>query len=146
MRRITQITATMVFNLPNLSLVASDLGQLVKARSSDVSQFIRASPITSGLALGGSVLGGVGALQIVKKFRSRKKTKKKKTRTKKRTTRRRRSPTRRKTRRGKRRIIRGRGLGTHEIRHSGRSTKGKFKVVSFRDKRTGKMVRFKARR
>jgi hypothetical protein len=37
-------------------------------------------------------------------------------------------------------------LGTREIKHSGRSTKGKMKVVSFRDKRTGKMVRFKARR
>ncbi len=52
----------------------------------------------------------------------------------------------RKAGKGKRRIIRGRGLGTHEIKHSGRSTKGKFKLVSFRNKKTGKMVRFKVRK
>jgi len=128
-----------------------------------VSDFIRGNPIVSTAAVG---IGTTGLVAGVASF-FRKRTKKRKTakrRVKKRVTKRRTgkkkktkaqikrmrlrnlAKARRARKTGKRKIIRGRGLGTREIKHSGKSTKGKFKVVSFRDKRTGKMVRFKARR
>jgi hypothetical protein len=127
--------------------------------------FIRGNPIVSTISVGAGFTGltalAATAISRVKKKRAAKKkatkrtTKKRKRSGKKKTaaqikrTRLRnlaKARRARKTGGRKRRIIRGRGLGTHEIRHSGKSTKGKFKLVSFRDKRTGKMVRFKARR
>lgn len=130
--------------------------------------FIRGNPIVSTAAVGAGVTGLVAGAAVIR--RRSKKTKKKKAKkttkrsTKKRTRKKRSkaelkrirlknlAKARRARKSGKRRskskrkIIRGRGLGSKEIRHSGRSTKGKFKIVQFRDKKTGKMVRFKARR
>lgn len=125
-----------------------------------VTDFIRGNPIVSTAAVGAGVTGLATAITVIKKrAKPRKKTKRRVT--KRRVTRRKKKKTkaqikrcrlrnlakaRRARKRGKKRIIRGRGLGTREIKHSGKSTKGKFKLVSFRDKRTGKMVRFKARK
>jgi hypothetical protein len=127
--------------------------------------FIRGNPIVSTASVGAGVTGLIATAAIIKGLRRKKKAKKKgKRRVKKSVKRRGKKKTkaqikamrlrnlvkarraRRKGGRRKRKIIRGRGLGTREIRHSGKSTKGKFKLVSFRDKRTGKMVRFKARK
>jgi hypothetical protein len=131
-----------------------------------VTDFVRGNPIVSTATIGAGTTGLIAAVAGVRAARKRttkKKAAKKTTRRK--TTRKRKKKTKAEVRRvrlrnlakarrargtrkrsGKRKIIRGRGLGTHEIRHSGKSTKGKMKLVSFRDKRTGKMVRFKARR
>lgn len=108
-----------------------------------VTDFIRGNPIVSTAIVGAGTTGLVAAVAVVRRARKpskkrRKKAKKKKPRKK--------TGKRKRKRKAKRRIIRGRGLGTHEIKHSGKSTKGKHKVVSFRNKKTGKMVRFKARR
>lgn len=108
--------------------------------------FIRGNLLVSTASIGAGVTGLVAAAAVV---RARKKRKKKRVVRKRKVRRkaRKRKPARvRKRKRKKRRVIRGRGLGTHEIKHSGKSTKGKFKLVSFKDKKTGKMVRFKARR
>lgn len=118
-----------------------------------ITDFIRGNPIVSTASVGAGVTGLVAGIAVVKRLR--KKPKKKAKRKKKRSPKKRKKKVRRRSKRAcpkrrrrktKRKIIRGRGLGTKEIRHSGKSTKGKFKVVSFRDKRTGKMVRFKAKR
>ena len=133
-----------------------------------VTDFIRGNPIISGVALGtGGSLSTLAVAGVVKRRTARKKKKKStKKRSKRRAPTKRRRRTKKRTqaqiramrlrnlkkarasRRGgkRRRVIRGRGLGTHEIKHSGRSTKGKMRVVSFRNKKTGKMVRFKTRR
>lgn len=127
--------------------------------------FIRGNPIVSTASVGAGITGLVGAVAVVRRRRKARKTV-----IKRKTTRKRKAPVRRKKKRtqaqikrmrlrnlakarrarktGKKRrgIIRGRGLGSREIKHSGRSTKGKFKLVSFKDKRTGKIVRFKARK
>lgn len=105
--------------------------------------FIRGNPIVSTAIVGAGTTGLVAAVALVKRARKPTKKVRKKAKRKKPVKKRAR---RKRKRKAKRRIIRGRGLGTHEIRHSGKSTKGKFKLVSFRDKKTGKMVRFKARR
>jgi len=126
--------------------------------------FIRGNPIVSTASIGAGITGIVAVATAVRRRKKRKSTKK---RAKKRRTSKKRKPRKRKKKtkaqirrmrlrnlakarrakkRGKRKIIRGRGLGSREIKHSGRGTKGKFKIVSFRDKRTGKMVRFKAKR
>jgi len=112
-----------------------------------VSDFIRGNPIVSTAAVGIGTTGLVTAVARTVRKRKKKKTTKRrrkapKKRSKRKVTRRRKKP----KRKARRKIIRGRGLGTKEIRHSGKSTKGKFKLVSFRDKKTGKMVRFKARK
>jgi len=136
-----------------------------------VTDFIRGNPIVSGVVLGsGAALSTLATASIVKRVVSRKKRKKTKKRPtakrKRKVTGKRRKRSRKRSkadlrklrlrnlakarrvrkRGGRRKIIRGPGLGTREIRHSGKSTKGKFKVVSFRDKRTGKLVRFKAKK
>lgn len=125
-----------------------------------ITDFIRGNPILSTAAVGIGTTGlVVGAAAISRKKRKKttktrrkksvKRSRKKKTQAEiKRQRLRNLAKARRARRTGKRkrRVIRGRGLGTHEIRHSGKSTKGKFKLVQFRDKRTGKMVRFKARK
>lgn len=128
-----------------------------------VTDFIRGNPIVSTAIVGAGTTGLIAGAAIIRKRRKapKKKAKRKKVPKRKKKARRRKKKTkaqlrnmrlknlakaRRARRKGKKRIIRGRGLGTHEIRHSGRSTKGKFKVVKFKDKRTGKIVRFKARR
>lgn len=133
-----------------------------------VTDFVRGNPIVSGVVLGsGTALATLASASVVRRTVSRKKKKKTtKKRSKRRTTTKRRRRTKKrsqaqiramrlrnlaKARRarkkgGRRRVIRGRGLGTHEIKHSGRSTRGKMKVVSFRNKKTGKMVRFKVRK
>ncbi len=125
--------------------------------------FIRGNPIVSTASVGAGITGLViGAAAIVRRRKARKKTSKTRKRSKKRKAPKRRgkrskasikaqrlrnlAKARRARRKGKRRIIRGPGLGTHEIKHSGKSTKGKMKLVSFRNKKTGKMVRFKVRR
>lgn len=109
--------------------------------------FIRGNLLVSTASIGAGVTGLVAAAAVV---RARKKRKKKAVARRRKVRKRKRKPTRKRKKvrkkRKKRRVIRGRGLGTHEIKHSGKSTKGKFKFVSFKDKRTGKMVRFKARR
>lgn len=100
--------------------------------------FIRGNPITSG-----AVAGGVGIFATQRIISSIRKKRKKKT-----TTKRRRKTTKRKTtsrvgkrrRSTKRKIIRGRGLGSHEVHHGRRKTK----LVSFKTKH-GKTVRFKVR-
>jgi len=115
-----------------------------------VADFIRGNPIVSTAAVGIGTTGlvtGISAVRGAVKRRKAKKTKKRRKVSKRAKTRK--TKKRKVTRRRKkkcRRIIRGRGLGCKEIKHSGRKTKGKFKLVSFRDKRTGKMVRFKAKR
>ena len=132
-----------------------------------VTDFIRGNPIVAGIVLGaGGSLSTLAVASVIKRVVTRKKRKKtKKTTTRKRVGKRRKRSRERskadirqvrlrnlaKARRvrkrgGRRRMIRGPGLGKHEIRHSGKSTKGKFKVVQFRDKRTGKIVRFKAKK
>jgi len=108
-----------------------------------VTDFIRGNPIVSTAAIG---IGTAGLVAAATTIRRRKKSKKRKKRKVSKRRKRRKSVRVRKKKRKKRRIIRGRGLGSKEIRHSGKGTKGKFKIVSFRDKRTGKMVRFKARK
>ena len=106
---------------------------LIRSRGSEITQFIRSSPIVSGVALGGSVLGGLGLLQIIRKVRKRKKTRIRKRTVRKAITRRRR--TRRKTSvvvRRKRRV----GRHVHASpRHRG------HKRVSFTTK-TGQKVNF----
>lgn len=129
-----------------------------------VTDFIRGNPIVSTAIVGAGTTGLVVAVAGIK--RARKAPKKKRKKAKKKAAPKRRKSRKKKTKaqikrqrlrnlkkarrarkKGKRRrIVRGRGLGTHEIKHSGKSTKGKFKLVKFRDKRTGKMVSFKARR
>ncbi|HEC65384.1 MAG TPA: hypothetical protein ENI23_08820 [bacterium] len=123
--------------------------------------FIRSNPIVSTASLGIGVAGLVATAAVIRK--KRKKAKPAVKRKKRSITRRGRKKTKaeikaarirnlakarraRKSGRGKRKIIRGPGLGTREIKHSGRGTKGKFKLVSFRNKKTGKMVRFKVRK
>ncbi len=115
-----------------------------KSFSQPITDFIRTNPLLSGAALG--IVGTTviaSATTFVRRRKAKKKTTKRKT-TRKRKTNKRKSKTIRRSGK-KRKIIRGRGLGTREIKHSGKSTKGKFKLVKFRDKRTGKMVSFKAR-
>tara|TARA_Y100000310_G_C20678101_1_gene814256 strand:- start:2252 stop:2668 length:417 start_codon:yes stop_codon:yes gene_type:complete len=86
-----------------------------------------------GVVAGGAIAGGIA--KVASGRRKRAKT----------TKRRRKSSTRRikkhTHRRAKRRIVRGRGLGRKEIHHGHKGNK----VVSFRNKKTGKMVRFKVR-
>lgn len=128
--------------------------------------FIRGNLLVSTASVGAGVTGLIAGAAIVRARRKKAKKKKKAPKRKKivkRKPRKRKKKTKAEIKRQrlrnlakarrarkkvsrKRRIIRGPGLGTREIRHSGKSTKGKFKVVSFRDKRTGKMVRFKARK
>ncbi len=114
-----------------------------------VTDFIRGNPIVSTAAIGAGTTGLIAAVATVRRRAKKPKKKKKKKKAKKKV--RRRKPAKRKRKRKaprkrRRRVIKGRGIGTHEIRHSGRSTTGRFKLVKFRDKRTGKMVSFKARR
>lgn len=105
--------------------------------------FIRGNPIVSTAAIGIGTTGLIAGVASVARKRKKKRTTKKR-KAKRRAPTRKRKTAKRRTK--KRRIIRGRGLGTHEIRHSGKKTKGKFKVVSFRNKKTGKMVRFKVKK
>lgn len=135
-----------------------------------VTDFIRGNPIVSTAAIGAGTTGLIAGIAGVRARRKkpRRKAKRKKAPTRKRVKRRKvsRKPRAKrkrtkaelrefrcrclaKARRARKKrtgIKRGRGLGPREIRHSGKSTKGKFKLVSFKDKRTGKMVRFKARK
>ena len=107
--------------------------QIVVTGSRDVTSFIRQNPIVSGAVLGGSVLAGGLVAQTIRKGVRRRKA---------RVTTRKRKVTRK--RRVHRHKIRGRGLGHGEIKHSGRGTTG-TRIVSFRNKKTGKMVRFKVK-
>ncbi len=130
-----------------------------------VTDFIRGNPIVSTASVGAGVTGLVAAVAITKRAGAAVRKRRKKSKAKKPAKRRRKRGKLSKTElramrlrnlkkarsakkrgSGRRKIIRGRGLGTREIRHSGKSTKGKFKVVSFRNKKTGKMVRFKVRK
>lgn len=114
----------------------------------DIVGFIKSQGLTSQTVLGAGALGvtalaGAGlGIRAVKK--RKKKSGRKKKRTASRTTTRRRKSNRtrskRTTRKKKRRIVRGRGLGYGEIKHTRKGTK----MVSFRTK-GGKTVRFKAR-
>ena len=130
-----------------------------------VTDFIRGNPILSTAAVGIGTTGLIAGITAIRKRRKAPKRKAKRKKAPKRRVKRvgkRRRPKKRtkaelrefrcrclaKARRSrkKKHIIRGRGLGRDEIRHSGRSTKGKMRVVSFRNKKTGKMVRFKVRK
>lgn len=103
--------------------------------------FIRGNPIVSTAAIGIGTTGLVAVAQAVRRKKKRKATRKT-TRKKKKAPKKRKI--KRKARRKKAKCPRKRKRKI--IKHSGKGTKGKFKVVSFRDKKTGKMVRFKARR
>lgn len=117
------------------------IGSGLKTGASNVTQFIRESPVTSGVALGGSVLaGGLIVRQITRRKKSTRKATRKKAAVRKKRSRKKKTRSSKK----KRRIIRGRGLGRSEIKHSGRGTTG-TKVVRFRNKKTGEMVSFKVR-
>jgi hypothetical protein len=126
--------------------------------------FVRGNPIVSTAIVGAGTTGLATAIAVTRRARSsrKKRTTKKKSTKKRKTTRTRKKRTKaeikamrlknlakarraRKKGSSKRRIIRGRGLGRGEIKHSGRGTKGKHKVVKFRGK-DGKIVRFKARK
>jgi len=101
-----------------------------------ITDFIRGNPIVSTAAIGIGTTGLIAG--AVTRIRKRRKTKvKKRKKTKKKNGRRKRRKV------GTRRIIRGRGLGRGEIKHSGRGTKG-TKLVSFTTK-TGQKVRFKVK-
>ena len=100
-----------------------------------IPDFIRGNPIVSTAAIGIGTTGLVLGAKSV--FTKRKKAKKRKT------TKRKSVSKRKRVKRKKRRIIRGRGLGRGEIKHSGRGTKG-TKFVSFTTKQ-GKRVRFKVK-
>lgn len=114
-----------------------------------VTDFIRGNPIVSTAIIGAGTTGLVTAVAVARraiKSRKKKSSKKKAKKGRKRSKVGRPRKTKKRLSKGKRKIIRGPGLGTREIKHSGKNTKGKFKVVSFRNKKTGKMVRFKVRR
>lgn len=100
-----------------------------------VADFIRGNPLVSTAAVG---IGTTGLVTAVSAITRRKKAKKKKRKPKKKGKRR-----AKKVKRRKRRIIRGRGLGRGEIKHSGRGTKG-TKRVSFTTK-DGRRVSFKVK-
>ncbi len=103
--------------------------------------FIRGNPIVSTAAIGIGTTGLIaGAITAIRK---RRKTKRAKAKVKKRKAPKKKNGRRVKRKVGKRRIIRGRGLGRGEIKHSGRGTKG-TKFVSFTTK-DGKRVRFKVK-
>jgi len=109
--------------------------QLVALAPKQLTEFIRESPIVSGAALGGTAL--IGGSLIASSIRKRRKVTRKS-----KTTRRRSKRTKRKSK-SRRGVIRGRGLGRSEIRHSGRGTKG-TKRVSFVTA-SGKRVSFKVK-
>jgi len=130
-----------------------------------ITDFIRGNPIVSTASIGAGITGLIAGAAIIRKVRKKGKSAKKRKKKTKATRKTRRKGKRtkaevramrlrnlakarraRKTGKKKRRIIRGPGLGFGEIKHSGRSTKGKMKLVSFRNKKTGKMVRFKVRK
>lgn len=103
-----------------------------------VTDFIRGNPIVSTAAIGAGVTGLIATAAIIKAKKKKKSAKKKSAKKK---------STRRKTRKRKSTRKRAKCRRKHRIiKHSGKGTKGKFKLVKFRDKRTGKMVSFKARR
>lgn len=116
-----------------------------------VTDFIRGNPIVSTAAIG---IGTTGLIAAAATFVKRKKAKKKvtvrkkvqarkKTKAQIKAQRLRNLAKARRAKKRPRRIIRGRGLGRGEIKHSGRGTKG-TKLVSFRTK-DGKLVRFKTK-
>tara|TARA_Y100000310_G_C20677257_1_gene813797 strand:+ start:826 stop:1269 length:444 start_codon:yes stop_codon:yes gene_type:complete len=113
--------------------------------TSPVTDFVRGNPIVSTAAVGIGTTGLLGIAAVGRRAATRKKRKK----AKKRTTTRKRKKVRKAPRccvrrkKKKRKIIRGRGLGRGEIKHSGKGTKG-TKLVSFRTK-DGKIVRFKTK-
>ena len=101
-----------------------------------LTDFIRGNPIVSTAAIGIGTTGLIaGAITTIRK-RKKKKAKVKK----RRVTIRKNGRKRKVSRRG---IIRGRGLGRSEIKHSGKGTKG-TRLVSFRTA-SGKLVRFKVK-
>lgn len=105
-----------------------------------ITDFIRGNPLVSTAAVGIGTTGLIaGATTIVR--RAKRKKPKKRTTGKRKTARK--TKKRKQPKRKKRRIIRGRGLGRSEIKHSGKGSKG-TKVVSFRTKE-GKLVRFKTK-
>ena len=105
-----------------------------------ITDFIRGNPLVSTAAVG---IGTTGLVTLAATVIGRKKRKKaiKRRRVARAKPRKRKKAKR--IKRKKRRIIRGRGLGRGEIRHSGKGTKG-TKLVSFRTKE-GKLVRFKVK-
>ena len=107
--------------------------------SQPITDFIRGNPIVSTAAVGIGTTALVSGIAVARRVSTKKKTttaKRKRKRISKRHTRRKKS----RSRRGKRGIIRGRGLGSREIKHTRKGTK----LVSFRTK-GGKMVRFKVK-
>lgn len=123
----------MPFHKQSLARIAeSPIGEL----GSRLGTFVKENPLLTGVGLAASVGGITAVTRVVKR---RRKAKRKSTRRRSKVTK---SRSRRTSRRG-RRIIRGRGLGRGEIRHSGKGTRG-TKVVRFRTKQ-GKMVSFKVK-
>lgn len=141
-RKINVVLQDLIPRIKNVPLFAN-----VERIFQSTTDFIRGNLLVSTASVGAGVTGLVAAAAVVRARKKRKKKGVARRRKRKKPTRKRKKVRKKRVKRKKkRRIIRGRGLGTHEIRHSGKSTKGKFKLVSFKDKRTGKMVRFKARR
>lgn len=106
-------------NLPNLKNIAVSGGNLVKSGFTKISQFVRENPLTSGAALGGSVLAGGLAVSQIIRTRRKKPTKKKKT--KRRTKRKTKRKTKKKKRRGRRTprtAGKGRDRSTRRIRYT----------------------------
>jgi len=127
----------MVVQASSLASVGQFIGMRTSQIAGTISEFIRTNPIITGAAFGGSILGGFTALQTIRRVRKRRKTKVKRKKTsRKRVSRRRTMAPRRK----KRRVPRGRAHKSHSRpRHAG------HRIVSFRNKTTGKMVRFKVK-
>lgn len=118
----------------------ANFGSTLGNIGSQAGSFVKDNPLLTGLGLGG--IAGLGLLGI----RSARRRKSAKRKTRRRSTKR--STRGRITGRGVRRprrraVIRGRGLGSREIKHSGSGTRG-TKLVSFKTK-DGRTVRFKVK-
>lgn len=99
-----------------------------------ITDFIRGNPIVSTAVIGIGTTGLVTGAAAVVRRKARKKKKKKSVKKKRRA---------KSTKKRKRKIIRGKGLGRSEIKHSGKGTRG-TKFVSFTTK-SGQKVRFKVK-
>jgi len=126
--------------MPTTQAQLSSVGQLIGMKTSQIagqiSEFIRTNPIITGASFGGSLLGGLTAIQIIRRVRKKRKAKVSRKKTSRKRAKRRRPVV---SRRKKRSIPRGRRHKSHSVpRHAG------HKVVTFTTK-TGQKVRFKVK-
>ena len=105
-----------------------------------ITDFIRGNPLVSTAAIGIGTTGIIAVAKTVARRKKRKKTVKRKRRTKRKS---KKAKAKKRPKRKKRRIIRGRGLGRGEIKHSGKGTRG-TKRVTFTTK-DGRRVSFKVK-